>query len=187
MKPKRVILFLIVLLLFIFFSSEAKDPVSVFRNSDGIKLPVLMYHALNEKSEKVGKYVISPKRFEEDIKYLKSNGYSTVSAKQLVKYVYLGEPLPEKPIVLTFDDGMYNNLEYALPILEKYDFCAVFSVVGSYTDEYTENGIVNPDYSYLRWEDIAALSENPHIEYGNHSYGFHSISKDRYGTKKKKS
>ena len=187
MKLKRASFFLAVLLLFIFVSSGTRDSVSVFKDSAGIRLPVLMYHAINEKSEKVGKYVITPKQFEEDIIYLKNNGYSTISVKQLVKYVYLGEALPEKPIVLTFDDGMYNNLEYALPILQKYDFCAVFSVVGSYTDEYTENGIVNPDYSYLRWEDIAALSDDPHIEFGNHSYGFHSISKARYGTKKNKS
>ena len=178
---------MIFFLIFAFFAAKTKDTVPVFNSTDGIKLPVLMYHSINEKSSKVGKYVITPKRFEEDMIYLKKHGYNTVSAKQLIKYVYLGEDLPEKPIVLTFDDGMYNNMEYALPILEKYDFCAVFSIVGSYTDEYTENGIVNPDYSYLRWQDIAELSENPRIEFGNHSYGFHSISKNRYGTKKNKS
>ncbi len=187
MRPKKAVFFLVFFLIFALYSTGSRDSAPVFNAADGIKLPVLMYHGINEKSSKVGKYVITPKRFEEDMIYLKNHGYNTVSAKQLIKYVYLGEALPEKPIVLTFDDGMYNNLEYALPILEKHDFCAVFSIVGSYTDEYTENGIVNPDYSYLRWQDIAALSENPHIEFGNHSYGFHSISKDRYGTKKKKS
>ena len=187
MKRKRAVFFLITLIILPLIGIKLREAVPVSVGAGGIKLPVLMYHAINEKSSKVGKYVISPKRFEEDIIYLKNNGYQTVSAKQLVKYVYSGEALPEKPIVLTFDDGMYNNLEYALPILRKYGFCAVFSVVGSYTDEYTENGIVNPDYSYLRWEDIAALSDDPQIEFGNHSYGFHSISKARYGTKKNKS
>ena len=143
-----------------------------------------MYHSISET--KSGKYILKKSDFEADMKYLREKGYNTVSAKQLIKYVYLGEALPEKPVVLTFDDGMYNNKEYVLPILEEYGYCAVFSIVGSYADEYTENNIVNPDYSYLRWQDIAELSDSPNIEFGNHSYAFHSISRKRYGTKRNK-
>ena len=186
MKLKRAIFFLIIILFAVSYLARVKTAVPVFNNTNGIKLPVLMYHSVSSDISKTGKYVITPKAFEEDMKYLKEQGYTAISAKQLIKYVYLGEDLPEKPLVLTFDDGMYNNMEYALPILEKYDFCAVFSIVGSYTDEYTENNIVNPDYSYLRWSDISLLSENPRIEFGNHSYAFHSISRKRYGTKKNK-
>lgn len=186
MRFKKTFFFLIIFLLFFFKANDIKDVIPVFNAENGIKLPVLMYHSVNDDASKIGKYVLTPKSFEEDMKYLKNHGYNAVSAKQLIKYVYLGEDLPEKPIVLTFDDGMYNNKEFVLPILEKYDYCAVFSVVGSYTDEYTENNIVNPDYSYLRWQDICELSENPRIEFGNHSYAFHSITRSRYGTKKNK-
>lgn len=186
MKLKRIFFFFIIFAFFFLYTAKITEVLPVFNQDDSIKLPVLMYHSVNDDSSKIGKYVLTKSQFEEDLKYLKDKGYSTVSAKQLIKYVYLGEELPEKPIVLTFDDGMYNNKEYVLPLLEKYDYCAVFSIVGSYTDEYTENDIVNPDYSYLRWQDIAELSENPHIEFGNHSYAFHSISRERYGTKKNK-
>ena len=187
MKPKIVVISLITVLLFLTAVTDFKSSIPVFNAEDGIKLPVLMYHSVVSDPSKTGKYVVTEQSFESDIKYLKERGYNTVSAKQLIKYVYLGEELPENPIALTFDDGMYNNMEYVLPILEKYDYCAVFSVVGSYTGEYTENNIVIPDYSYLRWQDIIELSENPRIEFGNHSYAFHSISKNRYGTKKNRS
>ncbi|MCR4692798.1 MAG: polysaccharide deacetylase family protein [Firmicutes bacterium] len=186
MKLKRAVLFLIIILFALTGLRSVKTSIPVFNITNGIKLPVLMYHSICSDASKTGKYVLTPKAFEDDMKYLKNQGYTAISAKQLIKYVYLGEDLPEKPIILTFDDGMYNNKEYVLPILEKYDFCAVFSIVGSYTDEYTENNIVNPDYSYLRWSDICLLSENPRIEFGNHSYAFHSISRKRYGTKKNK-
>lgn len=185
MKLKWTILFSIIFFTIISMMSN-KNSIPVFNDISGIRLPVLMYHGISEDASKIGKYVISPQSLDEDMQYLKRNGYNTVSAHQLIKYVYLGEELPEKPIVLTFDDGMYSNKEYALPILEKYGYCAIFSVVGSYTDEYTENNIVNPDYSYLRWQDISEISENPLIEFGNHSYAFHSISQKRYGTKKNK-
>ena len=186
MNFRRIFFFFIIFVFLFFYTTKMTEVLPVFNQGNGIKLPVLMYHSVNGDASKTGKYVITKTQFEEDIKYLKEKGYNTVSAKQLIKYVYLGEDLPENPIVLSFDDGMYNNKEYVLPILEKYDYCAVFSIVGSYADEYTENNIVNPDYSYLRWQDIVELSENPHIEFGNHSYAFHSISRERYGTKKNK-
>lgn len=157
-----------------------------FDEEQPVNLPVLMYHSVLKNSSKSGKYVITPQKFEEDLIYLKQKGYTTVSAKQLIQYVYDNAPLPEKPVVITFDDGMYNNYEYILPILEKYDSCAIFSVVGSYTDEYSQNNIVQPAYSYLRWCDIQEISESPHIEFGNHSYNFHSITPSRYGTQKNK-
>lgn len=167
----------------IFVSSSS---VSVFNDENSPKLPVLMYHSVINNPSKSGKYVITPQKFEEDLLYLKQKGYETVSVKQIIQYVYNNAPLPKKPIILTFDDGMYNNYEYILPILEKHNSCAVFSIVGSYTDEYSENNIVDPAYSYLRWCDIEALSDSEHIEFGNHSYNFHSISAKRYGTQKNK-
>lgn len=178
-----VIIAVITLSAAVFFNSSA---VSVFKEDNSTQLPVLMYHSVIKNPSKSGKYVITPQKFEEDLIYLKQKGYQTVSAKQLIQYVYNNAPLPEKPVVLTFDDGMYNNYEYILPILEKYNSCAVFSIVGSYTDEYSENNIVQPAYSYLRWCDIEALSDSEHIEFGNHSYNFHSISAKRYGTQKNK-
>lgn len=178
-----VIIAVITLSAAVFFNSSA---VSVFKEDNSTQLPVLMYHSVIKNPSKSGKYVITPQKFEEDLIYLKQKGYQTVSAKQLIQYVYNNAPLPEKPVVLTFDDGMYNNYEYILPILEKYNSCAVFSIVGSYTDEYSENNIVQPAYSYLRWCDIEVLSDSEHIEFGNHSYNFHSISAKRYGTQKNK-
>ncbi len=160
--------------------------VGVFSEETPVQLPILMYHNVLKDTSRTGKYTITPGKFEEDLIYLKSNGYETVSAKQLVQYVHGGIPLPKKPVMLTFDDGMYNNMQYILPILEKHDSCAVFSVVGSYTDEYTKSNEVNPAYSYMRWQDISELSKSGRIEFGNHSYNFHTISGSRYGTKKKK-
>lgn len=185
MKIKRI-LPIIVLYIIILFLSAVKKNVPTFDKSEEISLPVIMYHSVVDDPSRTGKYIITPQKFEEDIIYLKNKGYTSVTAKQLIKYVNLCEPLPEKPILITFDDGMYNNLYFALPILEKYDFSAVFSVVGSYTDEYTESGIKNAAYSYLTWNDISNLCNNPHIEFGNHSYNLHNISPKRFGAEKNK-
>lgn len=164
-----------------------RTAVTVFNNNEPtVNLPVLMYHSVIKDVQKSGKYVITPEKFEEDLLYLEQKGYTSITAKQLIRYVFSGEPLPEKPVMITFDDGMYNNMAYALPILEKHGAHAIFSIVGSYTDEYTKNGIVNPNYSYLTWDDVNALSDSAHVEFGSHSYAFHSISPKRYGTQKNK-
>lgn len=58
---------------------------------------------------------------------------------ELINYVYNDASLPEKPIIITFDDGYYNNLSYAVPLLHKYNMKAVVSIVGEYSDRYTES------------------------------------------------
>ncbi len=167
-------------------SKSSLETLPVFTENTPVQLPILMYHSVLKDPQRTGKYTITPKKLEEDILHLKANGYETVSLKQVVSYVYHSEPLPEKPVLITFDDGMYNNLEYVLPILEKQNACAVFAVVGSYTDEYSESNVTNPNYSYLRWCDINELMETGRVEFASHSYNLHNISTKRRGTAKNK-
>ena len=64
--------------------------------------------------------------------------------EDLIRYVDQGTPLPEKPVMLTFDDGHYNYISYLLPLLEEYDMKAVVSVVGEFADTYTETRTPTP-------------------------------------------
>lgn len=180
----RKIIILLLLVLPLFFCIPFTDnSVAVF--SEGINLPVIMYHSVLESVKKPSNYIVTTNQLEQDIIYLKNKGYTPVTCKELIKYAATDATLPENPILITFDDGMYNNFEYALPILEKYGFPAVYSIVGSYTDEYTKNNIKNPKYSYITWQDVLKYSENKYVEFANHSYDFHSIGQ-RYGPRKKK-
>ena len=181
MKKILIIPALVLVLIFIF--SLIPKTVPVFK-SDGTDLLVLMYHGVLKNPKRTGKYVITPENFEKDVIYLKNHGYTFVSAKEVAKFVHTDASLPEKPVMLTFDDGMYNNMEYVLPILEKHDACAVFSVVGSYTDEYSEKDITNPAYSYLKWCDILTLLQSGRVEFANHSYNFHTNTGKRRGASK---
>ncbi len=180
------ILSALVAVVILVLSEISLKTLPVFTENTPVQLPILMYHSVLKNPQRTGKYVITPSKLEEDIIYLKNNGYESVSLKQVVKYVYQGEPLPEKPILITFDDGMYNNYEYVLPILKKHNAYAVFAVVGSYTDEYSESNVTNPGYSYLRWCDINELMGTGRIEFASHSYNLHNISAKRYGTAKNK-
>lgn len=169
------------------FSNLCQQPdMSVINNSEGVELPILMYHSVLKDTNRSGKYIVTPSEVENDIKYLKSKGYTTVSMSEVLNFTEDNGTLPEKPVMLTFDDGCYNNYGYVLPLLEKYDARAVFCVVGEYTDRYSEEDIANLAYGYMRWEEIGELYNSPYVEIANHSYSFHDNTKGRNGSKKKK-
>ncbi len=154
-------------------------------DEDEIPIPILMYHSVLKDESKAGKYIVTPKTLENDFIYLKENHYSTITVNDLIAYVYEGIPLPKKPIILTFDDGHYNNMVYLLPLLEKYEMKAVISVVGSYIEEFSKKDSHNPNYSYLTWEDVKQLHNSGRIEFANHTYNMHESS-DRKGCAIKK-
>lgn len=145
------------------------------------QLPILMYHHILKDKSRQGTYVISPEEFEKDLVYLKQKGYTTIGTKELLSYQDNSVPLPEKPVMITFDDGYLSYMEYAAPLLQKYGMKAVVSVVGSYTDAYTENKDRNVSYAYLNREDIRALSKSEHTEIQNHTYDMHKVSHGQKG------
>lgn len=163
----------------------ANDTAEVMSGAAGTELPVIMYHSVLRDKSKSGKYVVTPETLDGDIKYLHSRGCTTVSAAQVIDCAENGVPLPENPVMLTFDDGCYNNVFYAVPILKDNNARGLFSVVGAYTDEYTASGDINPNYGYMSWEDVYELYVSANCEIANHSYDFHKSSGGRRGSLKK--
>ncbi len=153
--------------------------------AESVSLPVLMYHSVLKNPSSAGTYVVSPETLENDLKYLKEHGYTAVLSEEVVNYVKNGGVLPEKPVMITFDDGHLNNLTYVVPLLEQYDMKAVISVVGSYTETAAERDDHNPNYAYFAWEEITACVESGRIEIGNHTYDMHN-QKSRRGAMKKR-
>lgn len=147
-----------------------------FGGSEAVELPIIMYHHLLRDPQAQGAYVISPDALESDLQYLRSQGYTAIGYKTLLAWVRGKAELPEKPVMLTFDDGQESVEAYALPLLEQYDMCAVLAIVGSIADAYTESGDHNIAYSYLSWPAIDALSRSPHVEFAVHTNNLHSNS-----------
>lgn len=150
----------------------------------GVFLPVIMYHSIIDNYSRAGEYVVTPKTFENDMTYLYENGYDTVTVNDLVNYVYKGGTLPQKPVMITFDDGFYNNIIYAQPVFEKYNYKGIISVVGIYVETYEKANDHNPNYAYCNFEDITIIAEEGYFEIGNHSYNMHKTSA-RKGCSKK--
>ncbi len=142
---------------------------------NGDALIVLMYHNVLKKGKRESTYCIGEDALERDFGYLKTHGYNVVSCAEVIDAVYAGKSLPDNAVMITFDDGYLNNVKYALPLLEKYGYTALFSVVGDYTLLDKSNPKVGGDFVYLGWKDIKEASENENIEIGLHSYSMHNL------------
>ena len=148
-----------------------------------ISLPIIMYHSIGENT---GKYVISPEMLKEDLKIIKDMGFTTITSADLIAYKEQGTPLPEKSVILTFDDGYFNNYSYVYPLLKKYNMKAVLSVVGKFTEEYSNSSApLSNRYSHITYEQIAEVSNSGLMEIASHSYNMHSM-KERRGILRKK-
>lgn len=154
--------------------------------SESIKLPVIMYHLVLKNPGSKNRFIVSEKTFENDLKYIKNNGFTTILVKDLIDYTENKKELPEKPILLTFDDGAYNNYLYAFPLAQKYNARFVFSPIGKEADRYEKTKDENPSYSHTNWEKIIEMSKSELVEIQNHTYNMHGSKKPRIGCTKAK-
>lgn len=138
----------------------------VERSNDHTIIPVLMYHHFVEEGEEVGYTTISDVAFEEQITYLKSKGYNTITDQDIVDFYYYGKELPENPIHITMDDGYESNYKIAYPILKENGMKATIFVIVSRID-----GDYYPPR--LTWDQIKEMSDSGVISIQSHTYDLH--------------
>ena len=83
-------------------------------------------------------YTLDVEQFKAHMKYLHDNGFQTITTEQLSDLLYRKKKLPPKSVMITFDDGIATNLEYAYPVLKEYGFHAVEYVITSYVKQEAE-------------------------------------------------
>ena len=92
-------------------------------------VPILCYHNMGAQTR--GRLLMSASAFEEQMRYLKREGYHVITLKQFLDFTALRQQLPRKTVVLTFDDGWKSFKEFAYPILKELGFPATLFI---YTD-----------------------------------------------------
>lgn len=89
---------------------------------------VMNYHAVNDISH--SSLVVTTSDFRDDMKYLANNGYTSITMDELYNYLVHNESLPDKPVLITFDDGYTDNYTNAFPILKEYHMQATLFMIG---------------------------------------------------------
>ena len=129
---------------------------ALMRSASGI--PVLNYHQVEEKDG--NPLTLWPDQFEAQMAYLAEEGYTPITIDEMMDALENGAPLPEKPVIITFDDGYADNYEYAYPILKKYGFKATIFLIYDFTNTYP---------NYLTWDQINEMKESGLIHFESHT------------------
>lgn len=139
-------------------------------------VPILMYHYIgfNPDPKDTARDILSttPDKFKDEMKFLKDSGYTTITLDTLYAALKKQVKLPDKAIILTFDDGYIDFYYNAYPILKEFNFSATVFIPTGLMDQ-------GP---YLRWSQIKDMQSSGLISYGAHTihhYSLTSISNDQ--------
>jgi peptidoglycan/xylan/chitin deacetylase (PgdA/CDA1 family) len=133
------------------------------------EVPVLCYHAIRNSSKNDSSdhkiYSVSPLAFAQQMKALANEGYTTISPDALYNYLKSDKPLPQKPIMITFDDGREEQYSIGAQEMKKYNFRGVFFIM---TVAVGKPG-------YMSSAEIKDLSDNGHT-IGCHTWDHHKVN-----------
>ena len=115
---------------------------------DDVKVLVLNYHMVNRMFISLA---IEPEDFDWQMKYLVEHGYHTISPDELYDFLAGTGRLPDRPVLITFDDGYVDNYTTAYPILKKYNLKATIFVV---------TGFLGKRKGYLTWDQMREMEKN---------------------------
>ena len=175
-----------------YLSKQVKlsEPIRAIVNSEALSsVSVIMYHNfVSEEDVKNGieyeEYSISPEDFEEDLIWLKNNGYITITSDELLEFLEKKEALPSKAVVISIDDGSWGVYKHAWPLLKKHGMKADLNVIGAQIDATwetlnsgkTRDGEAAP---FCTWEELAEMQKSGVINICSHTYGLHVYNKDK--------
>jgi peptidoglycan/xylan/chitin deacetylase (PgdA/CDA1 family) len=131
-----------------------------------VDVPILMYHHIEQLTgdhatdAEYQQLFVAPQAFREQVAYLKDNGYHTITFAELVG-AFNGEvTLPDKPVIITFDDGWDDIYNEAYPILREHGMRATFFISTNWIDNL--EGVVS-------WPQLEEMSAGG-MEFGSHSF-----------------
>ncbi|NLJ64450.1 MAG: polysaccharide deacetylase family protein [Christensenellaceae bacterium] len=165
-------------------------PVQSGYNSHDLScVQIFMYHHFipdnqvgsKEYSKDFLDYAITTSEFEQDLIFLKKNGFTTITSKELLEYIDGKAKLPQKAVIISIDDGSLSVYRYAFPLLKKYDMKAEFNLIGKSIDDATEPFLnQESDVSdertaedYCNWYEILEMNESGLVSHTSHSYALH--------------
>ena len=134
-----------------------------------VGIPVLLYHEFYEKEPSKDLYglISTPEKFEQDMTTIIGEGYTFISINRLIDYKNGIKGIPEKSVVLTFDDGYISNYELIYPILKKYNIPATIFIIGDMVG----------DDRHFSWEDAKKMNDEGLVSIYTHGHSHVDMTK----------
>jgi biofilm PGA synthesis lipoprotein PgaB len=156
-------------------ANDMPNPCSRDRNSN--EFTIFSYHEIADKSETLDStYAVSAANFEAQMKWLIDDGYNFINIDDIINSKKNNKPLPNKAVLITFDDGYQSVYDNAFPILKKYHIPTLIALVGSWlqaTDKVDFDGHQIDRSKFLSQNEIKEMVTSGLVEVGSHSYNLH--------------
>ena len=149
---KKLLIFLLIVTI-----SLSAFVVWLLQNEEG-GVPILRYKRVNDVDQ--NEFTLSVEQFDAQMKYLVDEGYQVITPNELLDAWDGKGTLPQKPVVITFDDGHLDVYKNVFPILQKYNVKATFFVV-------TDNVNLYPDY--LTWQQAREMQASGLVDIESHT------------------
>ncbi|MES3040756.1 MAG: poly-beta-1,6-N-acetyl-D-glucosamine N-deacetylase PgaB [Pseudomonadota bacterium] len=141
------------------------------------EVTILCYHEVSERSQALAAdYAVTPTQLVRQLDWLKNNGYHFVSMDDVLADRAGTKALPEKSVLLSFDDGYRSVYTHVYPLLKLFNAPAVVAVVGSWLEEKSSvdfDGRSIPRSDFLSWAEIREMQGSGLVEVASHSYALH--------------
>lgn len=142
-----------------------------------LNLPILMYHHIGYAPPNSGKIradlTVSPENLKTQVYWLKEHGYHSVKFADLYNYSLGTGKLPDKPVILSFDDGYQDTFDNALPILREVGFSGSFAIITQYPATHSGTNF------YADWNTIKSAA-NEGMEIVSHTQDHFDGKKSKY-------
>lgn len=158
MIPMKKVMGLLLAFSLLLILTKGYVPIVSAEKNTNIKIPVLLYHVVKPNPDPTNPYQFSLDEFEKHMDYLKENGYRTLTMKQYFNILDGKAAMPEKPILLTFDDNSNDFYPYVFPVLQKYEMKAT---------QFTVSNWVNGSWNMTSSEILTVMEKGVDIQ--NHS------------------
>ncbi|MBJ7221297.1 MULTISPECIES: poly-beta-1,6-N-acetyl-D-glucosamine N-deacetylase PgaB [unclassified Brenneria] len=139
---------------------------------------VLAYHDVEDDAADQRFMSVRTSALNEQFVWLRENGYQPISVDDILRAQAGGRPLPEKAVLLTFDDGYSSFYHRVYPLLQAYRWPAVLAPVGDWLDTPADQpvdfgGQKVPRERFLFWRQVREMSQSGLVEVGAHTYAQH--------------
>jgi peptidoglycan/xylan/chitin deacetylase (PgdA/CDA1 family) len=151
-------------------------------------VPVLMYHHFVEDTESVTPFSVRRGTFWAHMRALKDNGYTALTVSDLVAFVDGEAEWPEKPVMVTMDDGYLSNYQIAYPILRSLGLRATVAALGGKVREASEGRADLPTPKFLSFtlRQAQEMQASGVMDVQSHTYALHGeISSERHGASRR--
>jgi len=149
-------------------------PIPAFGSAE----PSLEISAGGSRQLDPDQYATSTRNLASHFDWLRAHGYHVISLQQLIDARTKGEPLPDKPVLLTFDDGLQSAYTKVFPLLKAYRYHAVMAVVGAWTDlpaggtvDYGFRQFTRADFA--TWPELREMQNSGLVEIASHTWDQH--------------